>query len=212
MIFSWIKFGQCTGIGLLPSPPCPGQLAHGSGVWQICFGLGVYQRCPPSLEILSFTWTAVERVKLFVQRMRRTGKTEAVNKCILEHTCKTPPWRAAGMSEITRAVGLSCGADKRQKARTSPWNCTGETSQAPSYSPAWDGSWEVSPGEAHLCPVLLRPKLPNIPCGLGEVHAQWGADCAPKGSQLPLLPSEGSQNWLCFLVPGCSSEDVHVFF
>lgn len=24
--FSWIKFGQSTGVGLLPSPPCPGQL------------------------------------------------------------------------------------------------------------------------------------------------------------------------------------------
>ena len=60
--FSRIKFGQCIGIGFLPSPPCPGQLVQGSRAWQIQFGLGTYQKCPPSLEILSFTWTAVERV------------------------------------------------------------------------------------------------------------------------------------------------------
>lgn len=126
--FSWIEFGKCTGIGLLFSPPCPGQLAHGSRVWQICFGLGAYQQSPPSLEILSFTWTAFERVELFVQRMRRTGKKEEVNKCSSEHICRTPSLGMAGMTEMTRAASLSRGADKRQRARASPWNCTGETS------------------------------------------------------------------------------------
>lgn len=55
-----------------------------------------------------------------MQRMRRTGKKEEVNKCSFEHTSRTPPWRVAGMTEITRAVGLSRSAEKRQRARASP--------------------------------------------------------------------------------------------
>lgn len=128
-----------------------------------------------------------------MHRMRRTGKKEEVNKCSFEHTCRTPPWRVAGMTEMTRAVGLSYGADKRKRARASPWNYTGEVSPGSLLLlQCGMAVWEVGSGKAHY-PTLAWAKLPNVPCDLGEVHAQWRAVCAPKGSQLPLLLSEGSQ-------------------
>lgn len=177
LFYSWIEFGQCTGIGFLPSPLCPGQLAQGSRAWQIRFGLGTYQQCPPSLEILSFTWTAVERVELFVQSMRRTAKKEEVKKCSFEHTSRAIRWGGvAGMTEMIRVAGLSHCAAKKHWARAlaSPWNCTGEESPGsllPSSVGCLCKNGEVSPSEAHHYPILSRPKLPHVPSGRGEVSA-----------------------------------------
>lgn len=78
---------------------------------------------------------------LFVQRMRRTEKKEEVEKRGFEHTSRATPQRVAGMTEITRVAGLSCGAAKGQRARAlaSPLNCTEQQAQDPFYPPLWDG-------------------------------------------------------------------------
>lgn len=112
--------------------------------------------------------------------MRRTGKIEEVHKCSFKHTCKTPSWRVAGMTEMTRAAGLSCGADKRQRARASPWNCTGETSQAPSYSPVWDGFWEVGPGRTHHYLILQGQSCPMSPVTWERCMHSGGQSVHPK--------------------------------
>lgn len=50
-----------------------------------------------------------------MQRMRRTE--EKVEKCGFEHPSRATPRGVAGMTEMTRVVGLSRGAAKGQRAR-----------------------------------------------------------------------------------------------
>lgn len=153
----------------------------GSRVWQICFRLGAYQQCPPSLEILSFTWTAVERAELFVQRMRRTGKKEEVNKCSFEHTCRTPLWRVVGMTEMTRAVGLSYVADKRKRARASPWNCTGEMSPSSLLLPSVGWPPERSLLERHVITLYFHSQsCPMSPVTWERCMHSGGQSVHPK--------------------------------
>lgn len=57
-------------------------------------------------------------MELFVQRMRRTEKKEEVKKCSFEHTSRATPQGVAGMTEMTRVAGWSCGAAKGQRAST----------------------------------------------------------------------------------------------
>lgn len=57
-------------------------------------------------------------MELFVQRMRRPEKKEEVKKSSFEYTSRATPQGVAGMTEMTRVVGLSHGAAKEQRART----------------------------------------------------------------------------------------------
>lgn len=118
--------------------------------------------------------------------MRRTGKKEEVSKCSFEHTCRPPPWRVAGMTEMTRAVGLSCGADKRQRARASSWSCTGGTSPGSLLFPSMEWlSRRWVPARHIMAFYIFMAKVAQCPLWSGRgVCTVEGTLCTQR-----LLPS-----------------------
>lgn len=79
---------------------------------------------------------------------------------------------------------------------------------------------EAGPGEAHHYPILLRLKLPHVPCGGGEVPTviapsiAEGTLCTTAActQRLSLTAKRMEPEWSLFMVPGPGSEDVHIFF